>query len=67
MFFAIYLVLLLGVALFSSTLAAPGPLGLTYGHWLVLIIHIGPVVMAWYYIRAGTGLPVTSTSDEASS
>ncbi|MEM7101096.1 MAG: DUF485 domain-containing protein [Pseudomonadota bacterium] len=62
-FFTLYLVLLLGVALFSDALAAHLALGLSMGQWLVLILHVGPVIMAWIYISRGDGLEDESASE----
>lgn len=61
--FTVYLTLLLGVALFADTLARPWLGGLTIGQWLVLVLHIGPLVVAWYYIYAGTGLAEQSAEE----
>ena len=43
--------LLFGVALFPDLLAMPVLLGMTWGHLLVIGIHLIPVVLAWTYIR----------------
>jgi uncharacterized membrane protein (DUF485 family) len=49
--FALFLLLLFGVALFPDLLAMPVLLGMTWGHLLVIGIHLIPVVLAWTYIR----------------
>ena len=62
-FFALYLGLLLGVALFSEALASELALGLSLGQWLVLALRIGPVIMAWIYIGRGDGLSEDGNSE----
>ena len=52
-FIFLMLVMLFSVALWPDALAATSPLGLSYGHLLILIIHICPVIAAWYYIFNG--------------
>lgn len=49
-FLTLYFILLLGIALTPDALRTPVALGLTAGHWLVLAIHVLPVVAAWLYM-----------------
>lgn len=53
-FMALFVVLLLGVVLFSQGLAGMAFAGLTWGQLLVLALHVLPVAAAWLYIRSGS-------------
>ena len=53
-FMALFVILLLGVALFSSALATTAFAGLSWGHLLVFVLHVLPVAAAWLYIRSGS-------------
>ncbi|MEM7079924.1 MAG: DUF485 domain-containing protein [Pseudomonadota bacterium] len=51
MFLALFLVLVLTIALAPEILAGAWLGGLTRGHWLVLALHVLPVISAWLYVR----------------
>ena len=53
-FVILMMVMLFSVALFPETLATQSAIGLTYGHLLILIIHLCPVAAAWYYISSSS-------------
>ena len=50
---ALFLCLLIGIAVVPDILAASAFGGLTRGHALVLLLHIPPVAAAWLYIYKG--------------
>ena len=50
---ALFISLLLGIALAPDFLAVASIGGVTRGHILVLLIHIPPVAAAWLYIYKG--------------
>lgn len=53
--FAMFLVLLFGIALFEEALASIAFLGLSWGQVLVIAIHTVPVGFAWAYVRQRSG------------
>ena len=53
-FMALFVILLLGVALFSSALATTAFAGLSWGQLLVFVLHVLLVAAAWLYIRSGS-------------
>ena len=54
--------LLVGIALMPDWMGSQ--LGaLTVGQWWVIFLHTVPVATAWWYIRLGLGLDVTTGDD----
>ena len=51
--FALLLLLLLAIPLAANTLNAPAIAGITWGHLLVILIHVLPVIAAWIYTLKG--------------
>ena len=49
-FLLLMLVMLAGVVLWPATWGEPFIGAVTYGYFLVLVIHVLPVAAAWYYI-----------------
>ena len=54
LFLILFLLLLLGIPNLQDLFAAPALGGISWGHWLVLALHVMPVAAAWYYIVTGT-------------
>jgi hypothetical protein len=50
---ALFLCLLIGIAVAPDFLAVSAFGGLTRGHALVLFLHIAPVAAVWFYIYRG--------------